>query len=47
MEETLEVMNFSNKTIEVVNLPYADSEASIVTNREKGKRFKTEGVERQ
>ena len=42
-EETLRAMNFSEKIIDLVLLLYAGSEAIIVTNDEKGERFKTKG----
>ena len=43
MEETLRAMNFSEETIDLVLLLYAGSEAILVTNDEKGERFKTKG----
>ena len=47
MEETLRAMNFSEKIIYLFLLLYAGSEATIVTNDEKGERFKTKGGVRQ
>ena len=47
MEETLRAMNFIEKIIDLVLLLYAGSEAIIVTNGEKCKRFKTKGGVRQ
>ena len=47
MEETLREMNFSEKIIDLGLLLYAGSEAIIVTNDEKGERFKTKGGVRQ
>ena len=47
MEETLRAMYFSEKITDLVLLLYAGSEAIIVTNDEKGERFKTKGGLRQ
>ena len=47
MEDTLRAMNFSEKITDLVLLMYAGSEAIIVTNDEKGERFKTKGDVRQ
>lgn len=41
MYETLEVMNFNSKMVDLIKLLYFESEAIVITNYDKGERFKT------